>query len=91
MKTIGVPSVAELQAQVLSSAGVKIGQEILSERELEVLRLMATGASNQEMADQLVVTVGTIKSHVNHILGKLEVHNRLEAVARARELGILKI
>ena len=85
MKTIG----AEQQAQVLS--GVKVGQETLSERELEVLRLMATGASNQELADQLVVTVGTIKSHINHILGKLEVHNRLEAVVRARELGLLKI
>jgi LuxR family maltose regulon positive regulatory protein len=85
MKTIGV----EQLAQVLS--GVKVGQETLSERELEVLRLMATGASNQEMADQLVVTVGTIKSHINHILGKLEVHNRLEAVARARELRLLKI
>jgi LuxR family maltose regulon positive regulatory protein len=76
---------------VLSSPGVKVGQETLSERELEVLRLMAAGASNKEMADQLVVTVGTIKSHINHILGKLDAHNRLEAVAHARELGLIKI
>jgi LuxR family maltose regulon positive regulatory protein len=67
------------------------GLEILSERELEVLRLMANGASNQELANQLFVTVGTIKSHVNHILSKLDAHSRLEAVARARELGLLRI
>ena len=70
-------------------AGAKAGYETLSERELEVLRLMAAGASNQQMADKLVVTVGTVKSHVNHILGKLDVHNRLGAVARARDLGLL--
>ncbi len=65
--------------------------ERLSERELEVLRLMARGASNQMIAQQLVITVGTVKSHINHILGKLEAHNRTEAVARARELGLLEI
>ena len=65
--------------------------EHLSERELEVLRLMARGASNQEIARQLVITVGTVKSHINHILGKLEAHNRTEAVARARDLGLLEI
>jgi LuxR family transcriptional regulator, maltose regulon positive regulatory protein len=74
-----------------SVQGVRDGLETLSERELEVLRLMASGASNQALANQLFVTVGTIKSHVNHILSKLAVHSRLEAVARARELGLLKI
>jgi LuxR family maltose regulon positive regulatory protein len=75
-----------------ASAGSNLGQrETLSERELEVLRLMASGASNQEIANQLFVTVGTIKSHVNHILEKLDVHNRLEAVAHARERGLIKI
>jgi LuxR family maltose regulon positive regulatory protein len=63
--------------------------EPLSGRELEVLRLMARGATNQEIAEQLVITVGTVKSHINHILGKLNAHNRTEAVARARELGLL--
>ena len=52
---------------------------------------MARGASNQEIAEQLVITVGTVKSHINHILGKLEAHNRTEAVARAREWGLLEI
>jgi LuxR family maltose regulon positive regulatory protein len=65
--------------------------EQLSERELEVLRLMARGASNQVISGQLVITVGTVKSHINHILGKLGVHNRTEAVARARGLGLFEI
>jgi LuxR family transcriptional regulator, maltose regulon positive regulatory protein len=65
--------------------------EALSERELEVLHLMAVGASNQVIAEQLVITVGTVKSHINHILVKLDAHNRTEAVARARAIGMLKI
>ncbi len=63
--------------------------EHFSSRELEVLRLMAQGASNQAIAEQLVITVGTVKSHINHILGKLSAHNRTEAVARGRGLGLL--
>jgi LuxR family maltose regulon positive regulatory protein len=62
--------------------------EHFSQRELEVLRLIARGASNQEIAKQLVITVGTVKSHINHILGKLSAHNRTEAVAKARGLGL---
>jgi len=65
--------------------------ENLSERELEVLRLIARGATNQEIAEELVITVGTVKSHINHILRKLEAHNRTEAVARARQLDLVKI
>jgi LuxR family maltose regulon positive regulatory protein len=65
--------------------------ERLSARELEVLRLMARGASNQAIADQLVITVGTVKSHINHILGKLAARNRTEAVARAREQGLIDV
>jgi LuxR family maltose regulon positive regulatory protein len=67
------------------------GGERLSERELEVLRLMACGATNQAIAWQLVITVGTVKSHINHILGKLEAHNRTEAVRRAQLLGLIEI
>jgi LuxR family maltose regulon positive regulatory protein len=65
-------------------------QNLLTAREMEILTLMAGGASNQEIAGRLVVTVGTVKGHVNHILDKLEAHNRTAAVARARELGLLK-
>jgi LuxR family maltose regulon positive regulatory protein len=63
--------------------------EPLSERELEVLRLIAAGLSNREIAQELFIAVGTVKRHTNHIYGKLGVHSRTEAVARARELGLL--
>jgi LuxR family maltose regulon positive regulatory protein len=61
----------------------------LSTRELEVLSLLATGASNQQIADHLVISLNTAKRHVKHILAKLAVTNRTQAVARARELHLL--
>lgn len=61
----------------------------LSERELEVLRWMAQGASNQEIADHLVIGIGTVKSHINHIMVKLDARNRTEAVAKARSLNLV--
>lgn len=63
--------------------------EPLSERELEVLRLMAAGLSNQAIADRLVISVPTVKKHGSNIFGKLHAASRTEAVARARELGLL--
>jgi LuxR family maltose regulon positive regulatory protein len=63
--------------------------EPLSERELEVLGLVAEGYSNAEVAQELYITIGTVKRHVNNIYGKLDVHSRTQAVARARELGLL--
>jgi LuxR family maltose regulon positive regulatory protein len=63
--------------------------EPLSARELEVLRLVATGRSNRQLANELFVTVGTVKSHLHTISGKLGAANRVEAVARGRELGLL--
>ena len=63
--------------------------EPLSQRELEVLHLIALGRTNQEIARQLVVAAGTIKAHTASIYRKLDVSNRTEAVARARELGLL--
>jgi LuxR family maltose regulon positive regulatory protein len=63
--------------------------EPLSGRELEVLHLMAQGRTNQEIARQLIVAPGTIKAHTASIYRKLDVANRTEAVARARQLGIL--
>jgi LuxR family transcriptional regulator, maltose regulon positive regulatory protein len=65
--------------------------EPLSQREMEVLHLIALGASNQDIAEKLVLTVGTVKSHINHLLRKLEARNRTEAVARARQLGWLDL
>jgi LuxR family maltose regulon positive regulatory protein len=63
--------------------------EPLSEREIEVLRLIAAGLSNREIADQLVVAVSTVKTHINHIYRKLDASKRTQAVARARELNLL--
>jgi LuxR family transcriptional regulator, maltose regulon positive regulatory protein len=63
--------------------------EPLSERELEVLGLLATGRSNQQIAEELVVALDTVKKHVSHVLDKLGVANRTQAVARARELQLL--
>jgi LuxR family maltose regulon positive regulatory protein len=61
----------------------------LSDRELEVLRLIASGCSNKEIADELVIAVGTVKRHTANIFQKLDAANRTQAVARARELGLL--
>jgi LuxR family transcriptional regulator, maltose regulon positive regulatory protein len=63
--------------------------EPLSTREMEVLELLAAGRRNQTIADELVVTVETVKKHVSHILGKLGAANRTQAVAVARQLGLL--
>jgi LuxR family maltose regulon positive regulatory protein len=63
--------------------------EPLSERELEVLQLIAEGLSNQEVAQRLFITLGTVKWHTSNIYGKLGVKNRTQAVAQARALGIL--
>ncbi|MBV7336680.1 response regulator transcription factor [Chloroflexi bacterium TSY] len=63
--------------------------EPLSKRELEVLRLLATGHTNQAVADDLVIAVSTVKKHVNNIYGKLGVANRTQAISRARDLELL--
>ena len=64
--------------------------EPLSDRELEVLHLLAAGKPNQQIAEELVVALNTVKKHVAHILDKLGAANRTEATARARELGLLR-
>ena len=63
--------------------------EPLSHRELEILHLMAQGLSNQEMSERLFLALSTVKGHNRNIFGKLQVQRRTEAVARARELGLL--
>jgi LuxR family maltose regulon positive regulatory protein len=60
----------------------------LSEQEIRVLKLIMAGKSNHEIADELVISVGTAKWHVHNVLQKLGVENRAQAIARAHELGI---
>jgi DNA-binding NarL/FixJ family response regulator len=70
-----------------SPAGVLA--EPLSARETEILRLVATGASNREIADTLVIAEGTVKNHLTNILGKLSAKDRMQAVLKAREYGLI--
>jgi DNA-binding CsgD family transcriptional regulator len=65
--------------------------EQLTARELEVLVLLAAGMPNPRIAEQLVVTLDTVKKHVSHLLGKLGAANRTEAVTRARQLGLIPL
>jgi LuxR family maltose regulon positive regulatory protein len=82
--------------EVLNAAGVRPvitrAQELvepLSERELEVLRLLAAGLSNREIAEELYLSINTVKTHTKSIYGKLGVRSRTQAVNRARELELL--
>jgi LuxR family maltose regulon positive regulatory protein len=63
--------------------------ESLTERELEVLQLLTTGLSGQEIADQLVITRGTLKTHLKRIYDKLQVNSRAQAVVKGKELNLL--
>jgi LuxR family maltose regulon positive regulatory protein len=90
----GSAAAARLQAALSASASPVLPAgapfvERLSARELEVLHLIADGLSNHEIADELVLAVTTVKKHASNIYGKLGVHSRTEAVARARDLGWL--
>ena len=63
--------------------------EPLSEREREVLLLLAQGASNREIAERLVITEGTVKNHVSNLLAKLQAENRTQAADIARKRGLV--
>jgi LuxR family maltose regulon positive regulatory protein len=65
--------------------------EPLTERELDILRLMAAGLSNREIGEKLYLAPGTIKGYTYSLFGKLAVHSRTQAAARARELGLLRL
>jgi LuxR family transcriptional regulator, maltose regulon positive regulatory protein len=88
----------EYVKRILAEAGEKPNKlgagygsliEPLSEREVEVLKLVAAGLSNREIAGKLFISVGTAKTHIHHLCGKLGVRNRTEAAMRARELGLV--
>jgi len=99
-QSLNDPRLRPFVSKLLSLSGVEssiepiqpIGEaliEPLSERELEVLRLIAKGLSNREISERLFLALSTIKGHTRIIFDKLQVQRRTEAVARARQLGIL--
>jgi LuxR family maltose regulon positive regulatory protein len=71
------------------SAPVNRQPALLSERELEVLRLIAAGQSNEEIAAQLIISLGTVKAHTSNIYRKLDARGRAQAIVKARELNLL--
>jgi LuxR family maltose regulon positive regulatory protein len=85
-------SVKQPPARIMSPTAVASQKlvEPLSERELEVLNLVSQGLSNSDIAHKLIVTVGTVKKHLNNIFGKLQVSSRTQAIGRGRDLGLLR-
>jgi DNA-binding CsgD family transcriptional regulator len=81
---------ASLEVESKSDGASQQLDNPLSERELEVLKLLASGRTNSEIAGDLFVAVGTVKSHTGNIYRKLAVKNRAEALARARELRVIR-
>ncbi len=80
-----LPRIQAPSSRSLSS----IPQTELTEREIEVLRLIAKGASNREIAEQLVISEGTVKNHISNILSRLGLRDRTQAALYAREAGLL--
>lgn len=72
-----------------TGAGNTVGEEALTWREREVLQLIASGASDQEIAEKLTLSIHTVKTHVRHILAKLHAVNRRAAVSEARQRGLI--
>jgi len=79
-------NIIESEKQRMAVSGEKSNPSPISERELEVLKLVADGLTNQQIADKLIISLSTAKSHVYHIFDKLNAKGRLQAVTRAREL-----
>lgn len=82
---------SKLLRQVSHEPATILGVETLTPRELEVLRLLAKGLENKEIAGELIITQRTVKYHVSSILGKLGAGNRTEAVAIAAQQGLIKL
>jgi LuxR family maltose regulon positive regulatory protein len=84
-----VPQPQALSIQLAFHRTAQGMTEVLSKREIEVLKLVAGGKSNQEIASELYLAMGTVKKHIYNIFSKLGVDSRTKAIARARELSII--
>jgi DNA-binding NarL/FixJ family response regulator len=87
-KSVLAPEVTSQVFRLVRSGQVG-STSVLSEREIEVLRILAQGFTTAQTASELVISENTVKTHVRHILNKLEVGNRAEAVAKATQLGLI--
>jgi len=88
--SVAAKVVAEFARLTRKSVGTSTSlSEPLSERELEILRLIAKGASNREIASALFLAEGTIKNHVTNILGKLDARDRTQAAIKAKDTGLI--
>ncbi|MGD1992725.1 MAG: response regulator transcription factor [Anaerolineae bacterium] len=86
------PTIArKLMRELRRPAGLPPTEEPLTEREVEVLQLLARGLSNQEIADELVVSERTVRTHVSNILGKLHLANRTQAALYALREGLARL
>jgi LuxR family maltose regulon positive regulatory protein len=83
------PGITPESKQKTSPTASSLLVESLSEREFEVLRLIVAGMSNREIAEILILEESTVKTHINNIYGKLDVHSRTRAIARAKELDLI--
>jgi NarL family two-component system response regulator LiaR len=86
------PRVAARLIKQLSSGGIEQGYlfTALTEREMEVLKLIARGSTNQKIAEQLVISIGTVKGHISNILSKLHLADRTQAAVFAWQEGIVR-
>jgi DNA-binding NarL/FixJ family response regulator len=88
--SVAAKVVAEFARLTKRSGGASVSiTEPLSERELEILRLIGQGASNREIASALYLAEGTVKNHVTNILGKLDVRDRTQAALKAKDSGLI--
>jgi len=86
------PSIAQkLMRELQRSSDLPPSEEPLTERELEVLKLLAQGLQNKEIAEELVISGRTVSTHVSHILGKLHLANRTQAALYALKEGLARL
>ena len=83
------PVSADMMRSVVGSPAGRLGTD-LTERELEILRIASLGRSNKAIAEELHLSVNTVRNHMQHVLTKLGAHSKLEATAIAARIGILR-